>query len=227
MNKTKWLEMELPLTQEEIWERLNACSYSDIKGYGLDLKNAQDDFFEGVFIQKIIDYEEVVDPFGVEEVFSTVRYDQVDFSLFLTSSKKSLLRINKSGRSIKFFLRFISGVLGFGVSISAIKLDVLSLIKMMSEELSESKFNAKKVRLVNISISKGTIMRAEVVSNDNALTDIYSFFDTTSFLIDRVSGNFEKEGVSYFLDVSKSGLILYQTEIEGAVLKTVARIVNQ
>jgi hypothetical protein len=191
----------------------NSFGYSTLNGF--DLFYAQESSISGRFIEEVKSTSTYMSPLGVEVTNVLVIHKIVTFSFFHQKESHWLLRIDGNPRSLKIFVRSLSGILDFGFSIAPIitpVLDVFDYLKRTGVVINR----VTALLASNIIIGNGGIGKIEVraVSGSDALEEFDKSFKKNEHVLERISLFGEFDGIGFSGSISRTGGLSFNDEID-------------
>jgi hypothetical protein len=122
MNRLRWLELDLPFSLRTLGNKLKALTFTSDSVEGFLVDRVRDTYIEARYIQKIVLTDSVPDPLGNEHIYERTEYRQTCFRVM---SDYPQMELTDSPRGIQAFTSRIAEVCDFGVSISALEVNVI------------------------------------------------------------------------------------------------------
>lgn len=213
MAKNKWLRISTKFTLSEISSLLAGAEFRRGGSEGVDLTEVDDDFIKARFIEEILDTEIYINPFGEEIRYEIRRYSTVAFVVFPQGGDRFLLRVDNPPRSIKNLVAFLSGLLGFGFSISPLSIEILPFIEGIKNRYQAWKFRISKIRVGSLHLADSTIARIEVASKYDAYNDLAKSIKLDGGVIEKVSLTVEHSDFGGIIEFSTSGSMCGEDEL--------------
>jgi len=134
-----------------IGERLKGLRFSEERADGFILDRVREDLIEGKFFQKFLVEENSGNPFEAREVFETVRYRTVEFSL---SPEFPGIELRNGSRGVRDFANRLLEACDFDLSIQPISVDLLDWISVL-QAVSKSKLIVDSLQISGITFEQG------------------------------------------------------------------------
>ncbi|MXN76426.1 hypothetical protein GR157_16990 [Burkholderia sp. 4701] len=205
MAKTKWIEMHLALGVRALAARLAASAFTLDSGLGFELLEVRSKRIEARFIERFIQRETLEDPFGEVRQVESVRYNIFRFYLLAVSNGRYLIVLIDAPRSVRSFVTILSNTVEPGMSVEAVRFDVLALLNVLRAAPEVGNLVVRKVKAVGTILGGHASVRLELQSQGNASDDLQAAFPKFSAAIDRVCFQFVHQGVGESGDLSASG----------------------
>ncbi|MCQ0034201.1 hypothetical protein [Burkholderia glumae] len=207
MAKTKWIEMHLGLGVRALAARLAESAFTLDRGLGFELLEVRNKRIEARFIERFIQRETLEDPFGEVRHVESVRYNIFRFYLLAISSGHYLIVLIDPPRSVKSFVTILSDAVEAGMSIEALRFDVLTLLNVLRVAPDVGNLIVRKVKAVGDILGGHASARLELQSLGNATDDLHAAFPKFSAVIERVCFQFVHEGSEESGELSASGTL--------------------
>lgn len=209
MMKTKWLEVELPINLVELYELLRSSPYSDRVSRGYDILELFDDKISGKYIEKNIQVEKVVIPFGGSNEIEITRYIVVDFHFVHLCLNKYLLIIDTPPRSLRSFIDSLYNLIGYGFFVSPLSFDLKLMLNILKESLNPVTIRLRKVKVSGVQISEKTSATIDLTSRGDPMSDLDNLFGFSKITLERITGSLIRAGKSTEIEISKNGSFVY------------------
>lgn len=218
MMKTKWLEVELPINLVELYELLKCSPYSDKVSRGYDILELSDDKISGKYIEKNIQVETVVTPFGGSNEIEITRYLVVDFYFVHLCLNKYLLIIDTPPRSLRSFIDSLYDLIGYGFFVSPLSFDLKLMLTILKESLKPVSIRLKKVKVSGVQISEKTSATIDLTSRGDPISDLDNLFALSKITLERIKGSLIRAGKSTEIEISKNGSFIYSENFHEELL---------
>ena len=221
MIKTKWLEVELPINLVELYDLLRSSPYSDRVTRGYDILEILDDKISGKYIEKNVQVETVVTPFGSSNEIEITRYIVVDFHFVHLYFNKYLLIIDTPPRSLRSFVDSLYDLIGYGFFVSLLSFDLKLMLTILKESLKPVTIKLKKVKVSGIQISEKTSATIVLNSRGDPISDLDNLFGLSKITLERINGSLIRAGKSSEIEISKNGSFIYSESFHEELLPIV------
>lgn len=214
MKSSRWLNINLPVSLEELGDRMLENQYLEGKETGFIINKRNKYVIIGKHVQEKSFRKDVEDPFGNKKTYDRVEYYVTNFNF--TGVEGVELQIDSPPKSLKPFITSVANLVGLGFSASNIKIDPLRWLGLIEEKLDKtkvvsiecSKVNVANKGLANINFTGVVDIRSAV---DSFLNDQYRYLDKVvcAIEIDGIEGRLElrSTGMACFKNIPSSKLI--------------------
>ncbi|WP_156811248.1 hypothetical protein [Cupriavidus sp. USMAHM13] len=207
MAKTKWIEMHLDLGVRALAARLAESAFTLESGLGFELLEVRSKRIEARFIERFVQRETLEDPFGEIRHVESVRYNIFRFYLLAISGGRYLIVLIDPPRSVRSFVTVLSDVVETGMSVEAVRFDVLALLNVLRAAPQAGHLVVRKVKAAGALLGGHASVRLELQSQGNASDDLRAAFPKFKPVIDRVCFQFVHEGKGEAGELSASGTL--------------------
>ncbi|MBW3139623.1 hypothetical protein KUV56_08850 [Ferrimonas balearica] len=213
MLKVKWYLCKIPGSFEQLVTGVASTNFSDELGKGFETFNIYSDTIECRFIQRVEKEEKNTDPFGNTTVTTITRYVSFDFSISNIGNGRCIIKVEFPPASIRAFAEALYDVVGFGVTLTPIKLDLLSLTSFISAMKDVHQLRVSSVKASGLKVGSHSSARVEVESKLDALADVTRLYGESEMLLDKIKLSFRLNDQSGRLEASKGGLICMDDDL--------------
>lgn len=207
MIKTKWFELSTQGTLEALATLLSQHEFRRGATSGLELISVNRKQIEGKFIEEIVGTELSLDPYGEEVRNEVHRFSIFPFVIYRAGRGIFLLRVSSPPRSLRSFVQFLADAVGFGLVVSPITVDVRRFVEAVRELRGVHLVRIKKVRVGGIRLSGNSLGRIEVVSANDAYTELLDTLDVRDAVVEKAVIDFYVEGASWSAEISTTGTL--------------------
>lgn len=180
MPKVKLYNTDLPISREDIEERILQKRYSDEKGFGFEvLKNETD--FVAQFIERTIRKQEFELLDGEVSEIETVSYIKVKFGIRF-DTKHALYVINPP-RSMKYPFEMIRTLFGSENGLKPVDLNLKKLLDVFSVKYD---LVIKSISLSNIQCDPHTVAKTKIASSKDLKPFYLEHYSETPAVIDTI-----------------------------------------
>ncbi|USE36853.1 hypothetical protein [Endozoicomonas sp. SCSIO W0465] len=109
-------------------------------------------------------------------------------------------------------------LIGFGVFVSPLKLDLKLLLSMIKKSLKPVSVRLKKIKVSGVQISEKTSATIDLTSIGNPISDLDSSFDLSKTTLERMKGTLIRGGISTEIELSKNGSFMYSDNFHEELL---------
>jgi hypothetical protein len=148
-----------------------------------------------------------IDPFGEEIRNEVLRFTVFSFSISRFERKVFLLQLTEPPRNIKSFVDFLARIVGFGLTVEALPIDVKRFMMDLRAHPGATLLRIKRIRLGSIRLSDATLARMDAASTHDALADVSGLIDLENPIVEKASVSFYFGEVLRSVEVSASGMI--------------------
>ncbi|CDT37530.1 hypothetical protein [Vibrio coralliirubri] len=180
MLKVKLYDTDLPISREDIEERILQKRYSDEKGFGFEVVKNETDFV-AQFIERTIRKQEFELPDGEVSEIETVSYIKVKFGVRF-ETKHTLYVINPP-RSMKYPFEMIRTLFGSDSGLKPVDLDLKKLLDVFSVKYDHV---IKSMSLSNIQCDPHTVAKTKIASSKDLNPFYLEHYSETSAVVDTV-----------------------------------------
>ncbi|MGR5144728.1 hypothetical protein ACQKPX_24060 [Photobacterium sp. DNB23_23_1] len=180
MLKVKLYDTDLPISREDIEERILQKRYSDEKGFGFEVVKNETDFV-AQFIERTIRKQEFELPDGEVSEIETVSYIKVKFGVRF-DTKHALYVINPP-RSMKYPFEMIRTLFGSDSGLRPVDLDLKKLLDVFSVKYDHV---IKSMSLSNIQCDPHTVAKTKIASSKDLNPFYLEHYSETPAVIDTV-----------------------------------------
>lgn len=206
--KSKLIQLEIGKNVSEISKDFSASQYKRGLEYGFELIDLKPSHLHGKFIEEISTHENSLDPYGNLVTNKIKRFLIFEFTIMELKPHQFLLKIDSPPRSLKSFTKALLESLGFGLSLSNLNLDLLTLISDMKNLIQDKKWLLKKIRISNVRLSPTSISKIEIYSQTDAYDDANSALNLANTIIERVWFDIKSINGIANLEISSSGFLV-------------------
>lgn len=180
MIKVKLYNAGVPISRDDIEERLLQKWYTDEKGFGFEIVKNDSDFV-AQFIERTIHKQEFELPGGELSEIETVSYIKVKFGIRF-DTKHALYVINPP-RSMKYPFEMIRTLFGADSGLKPIELDLKKLLDVFD---SKYDYVIKSMSLSNIQCDPNTVAKTKITSSKDLNPFYLEHYSETPAVIDTV-----------------------------------------
>lgn len=207
MTKTKWIEMHLGLGVRAVAARMAKSAFSVDSGMGFELVRVRSKQIEARFIERFVQRETIEDPFGEVQHVESVRYNIFRFYLLAVSGNRYLLVLIDPPRSVRSLVTLLSDSVGAGMSVEALRFDVLEMLNVIRASPEVAHLVVRKVKAVGAILGGRANVRLELQSQGSANDDLQAAFPNLSPVIERISFQFVHDGEGEVAELSAAGAL--------------------
>lgn len=213
MAKTKWIEMHLSLGVRALAARLAKSAFTLESGLGFEMLEVRGKRIEARFIERFVQRETLEDPFGEVRHIESVRYNIFRFYLLVVRGDRYLIVLIDPPRSVRSFITMLSDVVEVGMSVEAVRFDVLALLNVLRTAPQIGHLVVRKVKGTGALLGGRASVRLELQSQGNASDDLRAAFPKFTPVIERVCFQFVHEGVGEVGELSASGTLAVSDQL--------------
>lgn len=207
MKKVKYIKITLKLQMRELYDIFSEFPYNNETGLGVEVFTYDKEHLDAKFTERLVFKEHIVDPYGNTEELETIRFLSFGFCIFSLERDVCLLIVKSPPRSLKSFVRFISGIAGHGFSIRNIILDVSDFFRALSEREEFKVENVDQIKIKDVFISNSSRADVSVFSSQDAYSDAKEFLNKKNFVIGKLRMKIRSEHSRGQLEISSTGLL--------------------
>ncbi|MWL89779.1 hypothetical protein [Cupriavidus sp. SW-Y-13] len=207
MAKTKWIEMHLGLGVRALAARLAKSAFTLESGLGFELLEVLNKRIEGRFIERFVQREAIEDPFGDIRHVESVRYTIFRFHMLAVSGGRYVIVLIDPPRSVRSFVSVLSDAVEAGLSVEAMRFDVLALLDVLRTAPPFGHLVVRKVKAAGALLGGHASVRLELQSQGNASDDLRAAFPKFTPVIERVCFQFVHDGRGEAGELSVSGTL--------------------
>ncbi|WP_367351797.1 hypothetical protein [Achromobacter animicus] len=205
--KTKWIELNADLGMRAIAARLSKAPFTLHNSLGFELLEARGKRLEARYIERFVQHESVVDPFGHVQQVETVRYTIFRFYLLVLEEGRYVMVLINAPRSVRSFVDAFSSVLNAGMSVAVSRFDVLSLMHIIRSAPGIGNLTVRKIKASGPILDGQASVRLELQSRGNASDDLRKAFPKLNAVVERVCFQFFHDGAVESGELSSSGVL--------------------
>lgn len=207
MTKIKWFKLTAPCGLASLGEILASHRFKRGHESGVELTETSRNTIIGRFIEEKVETEILIDPFGEEIRNEVLRFTVFGFSISRFERRVFLLRITDPPRNLKSFVDFLARIVGFGLSVDALSIDVQGFLADLRGYPGATLLRIRKIRLGTIRISDATLARMDAVSTSDALADVSSLVSLAGTVVEKATVSFYLDESLQSLEVAATGMI--------------------
>jgi hypothetical protein len=221
--KTKWFNAQIPLSLKETHKALLEHNYKLGNNNGFEIIEYSDDVLSAKFIERIFIKEIVVDPFGNESLFETVKYSIFEFFIISFCKNNYIIKVLSPPRSMKCFINSVYNILGFGFFISPVSFDLKIFLDTLESLLNPTQLKVIKISASGLVLTETSSAKLEITSSKHAYQDLFEKFHE-NLSIDNIKISLRLNGVDGIIEVSKMGSISFSDEYDSEITKIVQKL---
>ncbi|MFQ6249957.1 hypothetical protein [Yersinia enterocolitica] len=211
--RCKWVKMEFSASLDDVSNALYRNRFVETAKVGYDIVSLNHDILDAIYIEKITLNEKIVYPNGEENFLEYERYSYIKFSLRKIKSNIYILKIEDAPKSLGGFFNSFKSALGISLSIEAIKIDILYLVKIIMKNNDFSQVKISQVKVSGIKINNESSAKIEVNSISNALDDFQIKYKNKDFLLDSAKVLFKYDRHQVVIELKKSGVTVNSPKV--------------
>lgn len=197
-------------------------SFSQEKGIGFELVEAQGRLVRAKFIEKIEAIEEVASLDGSVEQVSVIRYVTFDFSVAKLSSEVSLVKIIKPPASLKSFVKMLMEALDYRATLKKLSFDLCSVYASIARDVAVDRVIVSKLTVSQVPLGRNATSRVEVASTENALSEFFENYNAPAMKIEKISISLRIRHEPEVLELTSAGSIFCTPGVEFYLEKTIS-----
>lgn len=211
--KSKWIKLQASLGFRKVLALLRETPFTDDRGSGFEVLELERNNVRLKFCERLVDREEVIDPFGAVNEMQTVRYTFLVFNLKLQGTDLFSLELLNPPRSIKRLITDLREALG-DITVSELAFDPLLLHNEWRKKNAAGR--VRKLRATNLLLSARSSAKVEISSHQDALIEFRKAFGNMECVIDRLYIE-DIDTAERYLDIYRSGLVAYNQTMTSEV----------
>lgn len=205
LQKLKVLKLKSKLNLDNLAKALVRNKYDESSHFGFLYTELEGQVLRSQYIEKKINTQEVLDPFGDSIETELVSYQYIDFELHYISQNTFLLVLLEPQRAIKSFSLNLAKITDYSISLDTILIDIESFLDLLSLNLKVERLKVERLKISSVPISNDSAASMEIVSKANALDEIALLTHGKTYVVDRVKSKSLTQLGSFLIEVSKTG----------------------
>lgn len=206
-SKYRWYSSNIPLDVEALYQKLNERRYSG-SGRGFELIDYAKNRVLAKFIEKRVQNEVVIDPYGEESTFKSIQYIVFTAEFVVLGGGVVLVRIANPPRSIKGFLNLLDEMVDGRVVMSVVSIDIIAFYQFIQRLKNVRQLKVTKAVVCNIPFNRNTSAKIELTSSSNAIEEFREKYRSENFSLAKIALTSRISGEDAFVEVSQNGSIV-------------------
>ncbi|MDP3457427.1 hypothetical protein [Methyloversatilis sp.] len=205
MHRSKWLCLSTSCNHKSVTEQIRSNRYNTEENRGFDISFRDSLKIGATFIEKTIEREIVIDPFGESTSIETTRYLSTSFHLHLLESKQDTryaLEILSPRKSIRSLIFTLSDVLR-GAVVDEIKIPLIAAFNKIKKSSPDARI--RRIKASSIKISEKSIASIDITSIEEADNDFFRAFGESDSIIERIWVTAPFDTYPHQFELSRSG----------------------
>lgn len=183
MSKVKWLSADLGVSVRQLAKLLQEAQFTTHSEEGFVVDRVRRNSIEARYVQRVNVTEVIVDPFGNEVEFSSVKYSEQSFFI---ADNMPCIELRHGVRHLHACLSLLSQATDFRISVKPIKVDVNHWLGVFAYSASIP-FTIDAFQVGSIAFSDGASARALVkAGRGDAQAALKSLTSTKPYVIEKV-----------------------------------------
>jgi hypothetical protein len=199
--KSRWLKIDTEYNKRKIFEIISTNTYTQESLAGFIDINHFENYIEATFVEQVTITQHIVDPFGNETEQQINSYNHVVFRVI----GKDFIEVISPPRSIKSFTQFLTKIFKHELFISALKIDLRTVLNNASSAVDS--MMVKKAKVSGLKIGEKGLASVEIKSVSDALEDLYDFSRGSNYILDKVCGVITMDSEKFEFEISKLGYL--------------------
>lgn len=183
MSKVKWLSADLDVSARQLARLLQQAQFTKDSEEGFVVDRARRNSIEARYVQRVNVTEVIVDPFGNEAEFSSVKYSEQHFFI---ADDLPCIELRQGVRHLHACLALLSQTTDFRIAVTPVKVDVNHWLEVFAASTSMP-FTVDAFQVGSIAFSDGASARALVkAGRGDAQTALKSLTSARPYVIEKV-----------------------------------------